>query len=174
MVERLREIPHVRQISGEPRRRWFVSEFLELMVWVNGANRPIKFQFCHRSGDSEYAFTWHEKKGWDYTAVDTGDSGGVGIKASAILRSRSAPDLVLLRSLFAAAAGDIPKNIQRFILNGFTPPRRRKTISKKGKSPKMSKPSKKSKSAKKVRSAKKSKSRVAKKAKRRKTSRVRK
>jgi hypothetical protein len=155
MVDQLREIPHVRQISGEPRRRWFISEFLDLMVWVNGANRPVKFQFCHRSGVSEHAFTWHIKKGWDYATVDSGDTGGVGIKAAPILRSNSAPDLVLLRTLFAAAAGDIPKNIQRFIINGFTPPRRSKTITKKGRSPKISGSAKKSKSLKQGKSAKK-------------------
>jgi hypothetical protein len=123
MVERLREIPNIRQIQGEPRRRWFTSEFLDLTVWVSGVNVPIGFQFCHRSGNSEHAFTWHVERGWDYTEVDTGEPGGFGIKATPILRANGAPDFLLLRKLFKAAAGGIPVNIQRFVSNSFTPPK---------------------------------------------------
>jgi hypothetical protein len=126
----LREIPHVRQIQGEPKRRWFTSEFLDLMVWANGENKPTGFQICHRSDDSEHAFTWHTGRGWDYARVDTGETGGLGIKASPILRPTGRPNLVLLRKVFEAAASEVPPDIRRFIQRRFALKKPKRGISK--------------------------------------------
>jgi hypothetical protein len=35
----LSEIPEARQIRGEPRRRWFTSESMDLYVWVGTLGR---------------------------------------------------------------------------------------------------------------------------------------
>jgi hypothetical protein len=129
MVDQLREILHVRQIQGEARRRWFTSELLDLMVWVNAKDKPTGFQLCHRGDDSEHAFTWHTGRGWDYARVDTGETGALGIKASPILRPTGKPNRALLRALFEAAASEVPADIRRFILGRFVSKKPKRAVS---------------------------------------------
>lgn len=115
---------------------WFTSEFLDLMVWINDANKPVGFQLCHRSDESEHAFTWRARRGWDYAKVDTGEMGGLGIKATPILRPTGVPNLVLLRTIFEAAASDVPADIRRFVIRTFASKKPKKTISRKSRSAK--------------------------------------
>jgi hypothetical protein len=51
----LREVDHVRRGAGEPARRWFSSEDLDLIVWRDPAGRPIGFQLCHDEPRHEHA-----------------------------------------------------------------------------------------------------------------------
>jgi hypothetical protein len=74
------EISNVSQPAGEPRRRWFVSDDLDLVVWCDESGRPSGFQLCYDKGLSERALTWQPDRGFTHTAVDDGDRGGGSIK----------------------------------------------------------------------------------------------
>jgi hypothetical protein len=79
----LREIPGTRQIRGEPRRRWFSSEFMDLYVWYDTAGDPLGFQLCYGKPNAERAFTWFRPDNFSHMRVDKGglegsDGGGKG------------------------------------------------------------------------------------------------
>lgn len=112
----LREIPRIRQIDGEPQRRWFTSEHVELLVWINSTDQPIGFQLCHRDGGAEHAFTWQQSGELSYRSVDTGESTGMGPKSTPILRANGKADLSMLKQLFERVAANVPRVMHDFVL----------------------------------------------------------
>src|SRR5262249_52903563 len=73
LERKLIEFENVRQIPGEPRRRWFTCEDLELVVWCDESDAPIGFQLCYKNGGSEYAFTWKPECGFSHKRIDDGE-----------------------------------------------------------------------------------------------------
>ena len=70
----LHEIKGVRQErGGAGRRRWFESEGLELVVWLDRAAAITGFQLCYDVGQGEHALTWREESGFAHNRVDSGD-----------------------------------------------------------------------------------------------------
>ncbi len=69
----LREIKHIRQISGEPFRRWFSNDIFDLIVWYSSDDEVIGFQLCYRFGSEEKALTWLQKAGFSHSRVDDGE-----------------------------------------------------------------------------------------------------
>ncbi len=59
----LRELADVRQIPGEPRRRWFADDYFDLIVWFDKRGQIIGFQLCYDLPRDEHALTWHEEHG---------------------------------------------------------------------------------------------------------------
>lgn len=70
----LREIGPVRQVRGEPRRRWFFSERCDLIVWLDEMGAPEGFQFCYDKDNEERALSWRPQLGLSHMKVDTGSS----------------------------------------------------------------------------------------------------
>lgn len=68
----LHEIKNVKQEPGAGRRRWFESEGLELVVWLD-RDRVTGFQLVYDLGHGEHALTWRQGSGFAHSAVDTGD-----------------------------------------------------------------------------------------------------
>lgn len=68
------EIQNVRQIKGEPRRRWFSDEGLELIVWLGRGKSIIGFQFCYEINQKPKALTWQQHDGFLHSGIDDGAS----------------------------------------------------------------------------------------------------
>jgi hypothetical protein len=69
----LHEIKNVKQEAGAGRRRWFESDGLDLVVWLNADDAVDGFQICYDLGHGEHALTWREGVGFAHSAVDAGD-----------------------------------------------------------------------------------------------------
>jgi hypothetical protein len=54
-VTLLREIPRVKQHAGEPPRRWFTDETMDLYVWAGDDCRIIGFQLTYNKLRAEKA-----------------------------------------------------------------------------------------------------------------------
>lgn len=80
----LREIKHVRQIEGEPRRRWFTSAGQDLMLWFDADDNLLAWQFCYDKTAGERALSWREGQGMHLQDVDDGES-GTAYKATPVL-----------------------------------------------------------------------------------------
>lgn len=74
----LREISETRQIRGEPRRRWFNSESMDLYVWYDNEDVPLGFQLCYGKPNEERALTWFRPSSYSHMRVDTGSSSSPG------------------------------------------------------------------------------------------------
>ena len=69
----LHEIKNVKQERGGGRRRWFESETLDLVVWLEGGDKVAGFQLCYDFGRGERALTWRDGEGFAHSLVDSGD-----------------------------------------------------------------------------------------------------
>lgn len=117
MTTMLREIRDVRQVPGEPRRRWFTSDVMDLIVWINDANDPIQLQLCYDKGRrrAERALTWKLGAGYTHAAVDDGEGRGARYKASPIMFADSSFDSRRISGLFLDHGADLPDDIVHFV-----------------------------------------------------------
>ncbi len=112
----LTEAKDCRQVRGEPRRRWFGSDQMDLIVWCDDAGAPIGFQLCYDVGRKEHALTWRPGFGYTHNAVDDGDDVRGGIqKRTPVLVPNGAANFERLRVLFAEANGGLPAEIAGFV-----------------------------------------------------------
>lgn len=111
----LREIRNVRQIAGEPRRRWFGCEDLDLIVWYDESGELSSFQLCYDKLRSERALTWEPAAGLQHMAVDDGEGPGLRHKASPILVEDGYFDAKRIGERFAQAAAGLPAEIVEFV-----------------------------------------------------------
>ncbi len=81
----LREIKDVRQISGEPERRWFHDDDFDLVVWFDSDGTISGFQLCYNKKENQYALTWHNDEGYRHNMVDNGEKTPGKYKAAPIL-----------------------------------------------------------------------------------------
>jgi hypothetical protein len=112
----LTEVDNPRQRAGEPRRRWFTSDELDLIVWLDEAGRPSAFQFCYGRPRHEHALTWSAERGFWHAAVDDGERVGLGYKASPVLIPDGPLDVRALEGLLRAAGARLPAEIAAFVV----------------------------------------------------------
>ena len=110
----LRELPDTRQVPGEPRRRWFHSPDLDLIVWFE-ADTPIGFQLCYDKARSERALTWRQGRGYDHSAIDSGEMTPTRYKGTPILVADGAFRTDRVLSEFLESSAEVPDDIRRFV-----------------------------------------------------------
>lgn len=120
------EIRAVRQIPGEPRRRWFTTRDADLTVWMDESGAPVAFQFCFDKGHDEHALDWTSPHGFVLRRVDDGEDWGVGMKGSPVLHGaeRFRPAEVLPR--FRRVAEGLPAEVRAFVEQAFLEAMRRR------------------------------------------------
>ena len=112
----LKELNSVRQVSGEPRRRWFSSDTMDLIVWYDAADAPLGFQFCYDKGDAEKALTWRRESGFSHTGVDDGEGNSrLNYKATPILVANGRFDGQHVLQLLQTQGAGVPPELQQFI-----------------------------------------------------------
>ena len=114
-MEPLRELPDTRQIPGEPRRRWFNSLELDLIVWLDDRERPSGFQLCYGKSRGERALTWHRGRGYDHAAVDAGEDMPTKYKGTPILMADGVFHADRVRDEFLEASEQVPADIRSFV-----------------------------------------------------------
>lgn len=111
----LTEVQDVRQVPGEPRRRWFESPDFDLVVWCDAAGAPEAFQLCYDKTTAEHALTWHPRSGTEHTAVDAGEDVGLGFKRAPTLVADGQVDVHRVRQRFLEASRRLPPDIVEFV-----------------------------------------------------------
>ena len=69
----LKEQKNTSQIAGEPARRWFFDENMDLIVWYDNKSNINGFQLCYDKNTTEHAITWTLKNGFSHEAIDGGE-----------------------------------------------------------------------------------------------------
>ena len=108
------ETPNVRQIKGDPKRRWFTAEGLELIVWLGEKDSIVGFQLCYDTPRKPKALTWDQKKGFLHTGVDDGDDKGWH-KPTPVLVPDGQFDKIAIGKRFAEARESLPKETADFV-----------------------------------------------------------
>lgn len=112
----LKEIRDIRQIPGEPTRRWFSSETLDLIVWYDAREQPVGFQLCYDLGGKERALTWRSPSTFAHTGVDNGESRANRNKGTPILVADGKFDHGSVVGKFSDDAREIPAAITGLVL----------------------------------------------------------
>ena len=111
----LLEMSNVSQSAGEPPRRWFVSDDLDLLVWCDDSGRPSGFQLCYDKGPSQRALTWQRDRGFSHKAVDEGDRVGGKYKAIPILTTDGPFPANRVAERFAHESAELPPEFAAFV-----------------------------------------------------------
>ena len=110
----LHEIKNVRQEKGDGRRRWFESDGLELVVWLDWTEAVIGFQLCYDLGDGEHALTWRVGSGFAHSAVDTGDESPF-VNRTPILQPDGNVPWASLEHLFDARSSTLEPGLRQLV-----------------------------------------------------------
>jgi hypothetical protein len=111
----LQELESIRQIKGEPERRWFSDDFFDLIVWRNESGVLTGFQLCYDRENRPRALTWHAK-GYLHHAVSDGEDRSGMPKATPILVPDGSFDKKRITDAFARVCGSIDGKISAFVL----------------------------------------------------------
>lgn len=112
----LREVRNVRQIEGEPSRRWFGDEFFDLIVWYDKYKAIIGFQLCYDLHHDERALTWIKGRGYNHNRIDDGESLAGGYKATPILVKDGAFEHDRIASLFGEASRELDHEVAELVM----------------------------------------------------------
>lgn len=115
MTGSLVEIRAVHQRAGEPPRRWFRGEDMDLFVWQEHG-RIVRLQLAHAGrADREQLFEWDAVSGASHAYVDDGTRPG-GHPRTPLL-ARGAPcDAPALAARFAERASTLEPTLRGFVL----------------------------------------------------------
>jgi hypothetical protein len=111
----LTEIRNVKQERGAGRRRWFESEGLDLVVWLNAADAPTGFQLCYDVGRGERALTWRSGGGFTHSTVDEGDATPLKNETPILVPDGATPWEGVTK-LFAARSGSLEPALRELVL----------------------------------------------------------
>ena len=124
-MDMLRELPDTTQVEGEPKRRWFNSPELDLIVWLSDDDKPVGFQLCYDKPHNERALTWHEDRGFDHSGVDDGEQTPAEHNRTPILVTDGLFDRDRVKRKFLEASAEVPEPIRKFVartLDRYTGP----------------------------------------------------
>lgn len=109
-----REIKNVKQEAGRGRRRWFESDGIELVVWLDRDEAVEGFQICYNLGQGEHALTWRVAGGFVHSAVDAGDTTPLANLTPILVPDGRAP-WADIRRLFSRASGSLEPSLREWV-----------------------------------------------------------
>lgn len=109
------EVAGVRQIPGEPRRRWFSSEGFDLIVRYDSAGVIGGFELCYDKPLHERAILYSSDAGFRHMRVDDGEQRPGKYKASPVLTADGSFDGPRVLAEFIAAGSALPEEIAAFV-----------------------------------------------------------
>jgi hypothetical protein len=110
------ELINDQQTAGEPRRRWFNSADVDLIVWYDKGDSLTGFEFYYDKSISEHAFIWRSDSGYIHLAVDDGEQKSMlNYKESPILVADGQFDVDRIRKLFEGSSKKLPAAIVSFV-----------------------------------------------------------
>ncbi len=113
---KLREIRNIRQREGEPKRRWFTSEKLDLILWQDEQDQLVGFQCCYDKPYRERALEWFINEGINHYDVDDGEQDSAGYKESPILISDGVPPITHIIEQFLEVSTELDPELKQSVL----------------------------------------------------------
>lgn len=113
----MKESINVRQIPGDPKRRWFSSEHFDLIVWLNDDGTFAGFQLCYDKMQKERSIAWRSLCGFDHMAVDDGEKRPGHFKAVPILVADGYFDAKRIHSAFVKESASLPSDVAEYVLH---------------------------------------------------------
>lgn len=116
----MKELLNVRQRINEPRRRWFSSNSLDLIVWISDEDRMIGFELCYDKLHNEHSISWSENGGFRHMAVDDGEQRPGKYKATPMLVPNGHYNVNKIQATFHSISHTLPQDIANFVSEAFS------------------------------------------------------
>ena len=113
----LREMKGVKQLPGEPPRRWFTDDDFDVIVFVDPSGGPIGFHLCYDKGENERVLIWDDHGGYAHGGIDDGETLLGGMKSSPIIVNDGAFDKTSVIYGLRMASGNIDQRIASFLID---------------------------------------------------------
>ena len=111
----LKESRDVRQVEGEPQRRWFSDDYFDLIVWVSPSNAILGFQLCYDVQKHSRVLNWYED-GYSHLGIDDGEDRPGKRKSAPVLVPDGAFDKAEVTEAFVKASATIDPQVSKFVL----------------------------------------------------------
>ena len=105
------EVPNVRQVPGEARRRWFTDENFDLMVWFNADNTIHGFELSYDKAGYEKALRWFEDVGLSHYVVDTGEQNPAYNRSPILSQTEGRSEMKRVLELFRKSTEGLPTGL---------------------------------------------------------------
>lgn len=115
-ADRLTERTDERQRGEESHRRWFSSEYFDLIVWFNDGGDIVLFQLGYDPDGADGLLEWRPASGLSHFRVDTGGLAPARHARAPFLVPAPAPPLKPLIDGFKEAAAGLDESITDFVL----------------------------------------------------------
>lgn len=109
------EEKRVSQPDGPGRRRWFVDDDFDLIVWLDGGGGVRGFQLCYDRQGTERALTWTGGQGYFHNRIDDGEADPTKNR-SPILVADGHFDADAVTGSFRRSSTSVPGEIRAFVL----------------------------------------------------------
>jgi hypothetical protein len=110
----LKELPSS-QRQGEPKRRWFQSDALDLIVWLTEGEGIWGFQLCYDRGREERVLTWTAEAGYSHDRIDDGEGNPIKNQTPILIPDGTFPGRRVLDELVSETRGIDPR-IRAFVV----------------------------------------------------------
>lgn len=111
----MNEYINVRQIPGDPKRRWFYSDDFDLIVWFSDDQSIAGFELCYDKERNAHSIEW-KTGGFRHMAVDDGERRPGKHKATPILVPDGSFDAMRVYTAFLEASKLLPEEIASHVL----------------------------------------------------------
>lgn len=111
----LYEIVKIKQNKGEPKRRWFIDDYFDLVLWQNESNGIVGFQLCYDRTRDMHALTWYEDSGFMHNRIDDGENKPGKYKSIPVLLPNGHFPSKTIAEKFKAESAEIDPRLSEFI-----------------------------------------------------------
>lgn len=110
----LRELRNVQQVPGEPRRRWFFCQDLDLVAWEDEDGSILGFQLAYDKHRNEHSISWRRDRGFSHYVVDDGEQ-MAGVNDTPFLHANGLFKRDRVLDLFLSLSPEVPGDIVAFV-----------------------------------------------------------
>lgn len=112
----MKELTYIRQIDGDLKRRWFTSEDMDLIIWLNNDQSFAGFELCYNKRHKEHSLTFKAGRGYNHMKVDDGEQRPGRHKGTPVLVANGSFDVKNIYSLFANESRNLPAEVVNYVL----------------------------------------------------------
>jgi len=115
----MQELAQVRQIKGDPKRRWFYSDDFDLIIWLHQDGSIAGFELCYNKKQAERSLVWRLAGGFTHMAVDDGEAHSGKYKRTPILVPDGYFDAKQVHAAFAKECASLPEEVAAHVLQSI-------------------------------------------------------
>ena len=108
---------YVKQIPGEPYKRWFEDSYFDLLVWENESGQIVEFQLYYDKLHNQRSLTWKKQTGYMHSKVDDGENKPGKYKSTPILIDDGVFDFETIAEKFKNNSKYIDTKVSTFVIS---------------------------------------------------------